>query len=113
MAWARGHWDAQGEWHRFELAYHVIPTFRENAGYAEARRVLHPRWYVAARAGYLHGCYGFGRETYETVAGFRPDTHQLIKAGYELARNSKSGALSGAVTFQLVTTVHPLSLAYR
>ena len=113
VAWARGHWNVQGEWHRFDLAYNVIPTLREEAGYTEARRVLHPRWYVAGRAGYLHTSYGFGGETYEAVAGFRPNTHQLIKAGYELARNSKSGALSGAVTFQLVTTVHPLSLAYR
>ncbi len=113
VAWARGHWNVLGEWQRFDLAYNVIPTLREEAGYTEVRRVLHPRWYIAGRAGYLHTNFGFGGETYEAVAGFRPNTHQIIKAGYELARNSLSGALSGSVTFQVVTTVHPLSLAYR
>jgi hypothetical protein len=114
VAWAHGHWNFQGEWHRFAMAYNQIPTLREEAGYVEARRVLNPRWYVAGRAGYLHTNFGFGGETYEIVAGFRPNTHQVIKAGYELSRDPSGGpGVAGTVTFQLVTTVHPLSLAYR
>jgi hypothetical protein len=114
VEWARGHWNVQGEWQRFDLAYNQMPTLREEAGYVEARRVLSPRWYVAGRAGYLHTDYGFGGETYETVAGFRPNTHQVIKAGYELCRDASGrSGLAGSVTLQVVTTVHPLSLAYR
>lgn len=113
VAWAHGHWNLQGEWHRFDLDYNVIPTLREGASYFEARRVLSPRWYVAGRAGYLHTNFGFGGETYEMVAGFRPNAHQLMKAGYELARTSRSGTVAGTVTLQLVTTVHPLALAFR
>lgn len=113
VEWARGHWNVQGEWQRFVMTYHVIPTFRENAGYAEARRVLTPRWYVAARVGYLHGYYDSGCETYETVAGFRPNTHQLIKFGYMLARERASGMLEPVWSAELVTTLHPLSMAWN
>ena len=95
------------------LNYHQIPTFRENAGYAEVRRVLHPRWYVAARAGYLHGSYVSGGETYEVAVGFRPNTHQLIKVGYALERERDDGELYHVVGIQLITTLHPLSLAWH
>jgi hypothetical protein len=110
--WAHGHWNLQGEWQRFVMTYHAIPTFRENAGYAEVRRVLTPRWYVAARAGYLHGYYSSGGDTYEAVAGFRPNTHQLIKLGYTAA-HLRNGALDNTWTAELVTTIHPLSLAWN
>jgi len=113
VEWARGHWNLLGEWQRFDLAYNEYPTLREDAGYVEARRVLHPRWYVAGRAGYLHTNFGFGGETYEAVAGFRPNTHQLVKLGYELGRASGSNVVMGTVTVQLVTTVHPLSIAWN
>ena len=46
-----GHWTVQGEWQGFVLPYTVIPTDREKAGYGELKRVLSPRWYVAARNG--------------------------------------------------------------
>jgi hypothetical protein len=113
VGWAHGHWSVQGEWQRFVMTYHAIPTFRENAGYAEARRVLSPRWYVAVRAGYLHGCYESGGETYEAVAGFRPDTRQLIKFGYTLSRVRASGELYNTWSAELVTTLHPLSMAWN
>ena len=113
VEWARGHWNLLGEWQRFDLAYNEYPTLREDAGYVEARRVQHPRWYVAGRAGYLHTNFGFGGETYEAVAGFRPNTHQLVKLGYELGRASGSNVVMGTVTVQLVTTVHPLSIAWN
>ena len=113
VEWARGHWNLYGEWQRFEMNYHAIPTFREDAGYAEARRVLHPRWYVAARAGYLHGSYKSGGETYEASVGFRPNAHQLIKVGYSVERNSDVGDFYRMLGVQVVTTLHPLSLAWR
>ena len=105
--WDVGHWNMQGEWHRFDLAYYRIPTLREDAGYVEVKRVLHPRWYVGARAGFLHPNFPFGGDTYEGVVGFRPNTWQLIKVGYGVERERPSGELTGAFTAQLVTTLHP------
>ena len=113
VEWARGHWNVYGEWQRFEMNYHTIPAFREDAGYVEARRVLHPRWYVAARAGYLHGGYRSGGETYEASAGFRPNTRQLIKVGYSVQRDRDGGDFYRILGVQVVTTLHPLSLAWN
>jgi hypothetical protein len=113
VEWARGHWNVYGEWQRFAMTYHQIPTFREDAGYVEAKRVLHPRWFVAARAGYLHGSYRSGGETYEVAAGYRPNTHQLIKVGYSVERERDAGDLYPVFGIQVVTMLHPLSLAWR
>jgi hypothetical protein len=49
VEWARKHWNLQGELQKFVMPYRVIPVVREQAGYMEAKRVLSPRWYVAAR----------------------------------------------------------------
>src|SRR6202044_1522323 len=40
VEWGAGHWNAWGEWQRFVMDYHAIPTFTEQLGYAEVRRVL-------------------------------------------------------------------------
>jgi hypothetical protein len=111
--WDKGHWNTTGEWHRFDLAYYVIPTLREEAGYVEVKRVLHPRWYVGERSGYLHTSYGFGGETYEAVVGYRPNMRQIVKVGYGVEHELPSGHLMGTFTAQLVTTLHPLSFALR
>jgi hypothetical protein len=50
--WAHGRWNVQGELQKFVLPYTVIPSLREQAGYAKIKRVLHPRWYIATRGGY-------------------------------------------------------------
>jgi len=113
LEWARGHWNVYSEWQWWEMTYHAIPAFRRQGGYVEARRVLHPRWYVAARTGYLHGSYESGGETYELAVGFRPNAHQLIKVGYALARERDDDRLYNILGVQLVTTLHPLSLAWR
>jgi hypothetical protein len=113
VEWAHGHWNWYGEWQRFEMNYHAIPTFREDAGYVEARRVLHPRWFVAARAGYLHGSFHTGGETYEASAGFRPNAFQLLKAGFSVEHPNSPGKLDRTFGIQLVTTLHPLSLAWN
>ncbi|HWF11167.1 MAG TPA: hypothetical protein VG297_22010 [Bryobacteraceae bacterium] len=113
VEWARGHWNVYGEWQRFAMTYHQSPTFRDDAGYVEAKRVLHPRWFVAARAGYLHGSYQSGGETYETAVGYRPNAHQLIKLGYSIERQRGSGSLEPVFGVQIVTMLHPLSLAWR
>ncbi|HEY3826366.1 MAG TPA: hypothetical protein VGL82_17495 [Bryobacteraceae bacterium] len=113
VEWAHGHWNVYGEWQRFEMNYHAISTFREDAGYIEARKVLHPRWYVAARVGYAHTSYNSGGEMYETSVGFRPNQHQLIKVGYSLQRNDDDGDFYRMFGVQLVTTLHPLSRAWH
>jgi hypothetical protein len=111
--WAHGHWNLYGEWQHFEMTYQVIPAFRQDASYFEAKRVLHPRWYVAARSGYLHTSARTGGETYEVSAGFRPNAWQLIKAGYSWERESGSGELDKIFGVQVVTMLHPLSMAWH
>ncbi len=111
--WAHGHWNFNGEWQHFDMSYRLLPTFRESAAYFEAKRVLHPRWYLAARTGYLHTSAQSGGETYEAAIGFRPNARQLIKIDYMLERESKSGQIHRIMGVQLVTMLHPLSLAWH
>lgn len=111
--WARGHWNLAGEWMHFEMNYHAIPTFRQNGAYFEAKRVLNPRWYVAARTGFLHTSYNGGGATYEVATGYRPDAWQLIKIGYMLDHYRKGGEIDKVFGVQLVTMLHPLSMAWR
>jgi hypothetical protein len=86
--WERGHWNVQGELQKFVFPYTVIPTLREQAGYAEVKRVLQARWYVAARGGYTRtNVYG-NVQCLEAAAGFRPDRFQLIKFDFHVAAAS-------------------------
>lgn len=111
--WARGHWNLSGEWMHFEMNYHAIPTFRQNDAYVEAKRVLHPRWYVAARAGFLHTTYDGGGAEYEAAVGFRPNAWQLIKTSYMLEHDREGGGMDKIFAMQLVTSLHPVSMAWR
>jgi hypothetical protein len=111
--WAAGHWNVHGEWQRFVMTYHVIPDFYQNTGYAEVKRVLNPRWFVAARIGYLHTSVLSGEETFECAAGFRPDSHQIVKAGYLVSRSQRTGDLAKTFVLQVVTSLHPFSMAWR
>jgi hypothetical protein len=110
VEWERGHWNVQGEVQRFVFPNAGVPTLRQEAGYAEVKRALNPRWYVAARSGFS-GTNGDGdTQNLEAAAGFRPDRFQLIKADYELTHNS-IGAYSLDKTFsiQVVTMLHLIS----
>lgn len=109
--WARGHWNVQGEWARFVMTYHAVPTFRDNTAWVEGKRVLNARWYVAARAGYLYTTYGAGAENYEAAVGFRPGASQLVKVGYEIQRQRRDGSIDRVFGVQFVTAVHPFSWA--
>jgi hypothetical protein len=110
--WARGHWNAAGEWQHFKQARNGMADYRQNAAYLEIRRVLHPRLYLAVRGGYLHCEIHTGEERYEAAAGFRPNAQQLIKAGFMIERTT-SGELHRAVELQLITTLRPLSRAWH
>jgi hypothetical protein len=107
IEWARGHWNLQGELQRFVLPYTVIPTFHEQAGYAEVKRTLSPRWYVAARGGYTDAGERGSVQSIEAMTGLRPDSFQLIKIDYEFEHRSM-GEYTTDNTFavQFVTTLH-------
>ena len=105
--WGRGHWNVRGEWQRFVMAYKVIPTFHERAGYVEVQRTLGPRWYGAARYGDLAADYAGRRDALETVLGFRPGAGQIVKFSFETSRAAKSGEIDRTVAVQFVTAIHP------
>lgn len=114
VQWARGHWNVAGEWQTFVMPYKAIPTYREQAGYAEAKRVLSPRWYVAARGGYTHASFGGNVQRLETAVGFRPNRLQILKVGYDLQREaSTTKSFDNSVTFQFVTSLHLFSLTHK
>lgn len=107
VQWARGHWNVQGEFQRFLMPYVAIPDYREDAGYGEVRRVLHPRWYIAARLGYASANFGGTTPRYEFAAAYRPGRNELIKAGYQLNHHN-TGTVANDHTFavQFITTLH-------
>jgi hypothetical protein len=110
--WGRGPWNVYGEWQHYQFDYHAIPTFREHTGYGEVRRVLTPRWYLAARAGYLRTSAFRGYQVYEVAAGYRPNRLQLIKVGYRAEQGPTiRGTLENVLAVQLVTSFRALSIA--
>ena len=112
VEWGWRHWNVWGEWQRFEMEYRAIPDFIEQTGYAEIRRVLSPRWYAAARIGYLHPAAFPGSQTYEFAAGFRPGAHQLIKFGYTIQQGKEyPGALGNIAAVEFVTSLPTFSFA--
>jgi hypothetical protein len=105
--WARGHWSMQGEVQKFVFPYQAIPTFREQVGYGELKRVLTPRWYIASRIGYTSANEGGNAQSYEGAAGFRPNRFQLIKFDYELRHHSAGPYLNeNTLAIQYLTTLH-------
>ncbi|HEY4379098.1 MAG TPA: hypothetical protein VGN01_02065 [Acidobacteriaceae bacterium] len=105
--WTHGHWNVQGEFQRFAMQYKLIPTYREDAGYAEVRRVLSPRWYIAERTGYSSATFGGNTERYEFAAGFRPNRFELLKAAYELDHHGSATPANDKTFFvQFVTILH-------
>jgi len=94
------------------MDYRAIPTFTEHMGYIEVRRTLNPRWYAAARLGYERFSAVPGSQTYEFAAGFRANTHQLVKFGYTIQQGAEyQGARGNIAAIEFVTTFRALSLA--
>lgn len=132
--WSRGHWSAQGEWMRFHFA---LPAFTqspsETAAYAELKRILTPRVFVAARVNFED----FGRlkdrsgvtatrsaatqQLYEGTLGYRLNREQLIKAGAAWRHGNSWTSTGGfwpetesySLEVQLVTTFTAFSKAFR
>ena len=114
VEWGAGHWNAWGEVQHFQMDYRVIPNFTQNMGYAEVRRTLGPRWYGAVRLGYERFSLGPGAQTYEFAAGYRPNTHQLIKFGYTIQQGAEYPGTQGNIAaIEFVTSFRALSLAHN
>lgn len=105
VEWEQGYWSVNGEWQRFVMPYRAMPFYRRSVGYAEVRRALHPRWYIAGRAGYARATAGPPLEVYEVAVGYRPGAHQVLKAGYEIQHGPGiRGTLANALVVQVVTS---------
>jgi hypothetical protein len=112
LGWGRGRWNVNAEWQRFQMNYTVMPNFVEHTGYGEVRVVLHPRFYLATRLGYLRANAFPGHQSYEAAIGFRPGTHELIKLEYEVEQGPRiRGTQQNTLAIQFTTTVNPLSIA--
>jgi hypothetical protein len=109
VQWALGHWNLQGEVQKFVFPYRAMPTFEEQAGYAEVKRVLHPRLYLAVRGGYTNSKPAGVQQVWEATAGFRPNTFQVIKFGCLATHAEGDGALDKTFAVHLVTSVHPFT----
>jgi hypothetical protein len=112
VQWGRGPWNVYGELAHFQMTYKAIPTFNMHTGYAEVRRVLHPRWYAAARTGYQRPVKYKGSESYEMAVGFRPAASQVLKFGFTTEHYS-GAPLDHLVMLQFVTSFRAFSLAAR
>lgn len=127
VQWARGRWSTSGEWQWFRFNY---PGFRispaPSFAYAEVKTVLNPRTYLAVRAGWQRNnqledlteltdeTFASNRQSYEFAVGFRPNRWQLLKVGYEWLRIADvSGTRDNVFGIQLVTSLQPLSKAWR
>jgi hypothetical protein len=112
LQWGHGPWNVYGELQHFTFDYSLIPTYRATGGYAELRRVLNARWFVAARIGTERASADPSVAVYETAITYRANRFQLLKFGYELehmTRASPSGY--STVAIQIVTTLNHLSIA--
>ena len=127
VQWARGHWTTSGEWQRFQ---YNLPGFTQAPSvlsmYAESKRTLTPRLYLAGRAGWLKP--GGAQDTtgassrqfspsiasYELGAGWWVNRHQLLKASYEWLRiEHLAGTQTNVLGVQFVTTFHAVDQAFQ
>ena len=125
--WARGHWSVSGEWQRFQYDY---PGFTQAPSvistYAEAKRILTPRFYVAGRAGWFKpggaadasgasiSEFSPSIASYELAGGWWVNRHQLLKASYEwFSIEHVPGTQNNVLGVQFVTTFHAIDQAFH
>jgi hypothetical protein len=127
IQWAHGRWALNGELQRFQFDspnFQVAPSVR--VAYGEVKSILSTRAFAAVRAGVetyprVRDVAGVSaphwapsHQTYEFAFGFRPNRHQLIKAGYEWVRGADmSGTHDNVVGIQVVTTFTALPVILR
>lgn len=133
VTWARGPWAMEGEWmhFRFELPNFVISP-SESAAYAQVKRIVSPRVFVAARASVSHpndvidaagiaGAFAARQQSYEVGAGYRLSRVQLLKAGFTWVHGSPWSAGNWfwspedhtRFEVQLVTSFPAISKSFR
>jgi hypothetical protein len=114
VEFAQGPWNVYGEWQHFRMDYTAIPTFLEHTGYGEVRRVLNPRWFLAARIEYVRSNSFMGYQRYEAGAGYRPNRLQLAKISYGIEQGSGlQSSTTGVLTVQFVTSLDVFSAARK
>jgi hypothetical protein len=109
--WGRGHWNIRGELQRFVMNYGPVPTFHDSVGYVEAQRELSPRWYAAARFGYMSADYIGHVQAIEAVAGYRPGPGQIVKLSYETTLSQFVNYPNRTLSIQFVMAIRPLAFA--
>jgi hypothetical protein len=125
--WAHGRYSLNGEWQRF---YYLYPRYKISPilkyGYVEAKVVVHPRLYMAARTGYntlsqfqtrsmtAPASFGPNRQSIELAAGYRLSRSNLLKFGYEwLHTNGSLDANDNIAGVQFVTSIDALFKAFH
>jgi hypothetical protein len=125
--WAGGHWNLGGEWQHFHYLYpRYIQSPDVRYGYVEAKRVMNPRLYLAARAGYntftTFQKVGMpapaqlrpNRQAVEFSVGYRLSRRQLLMVGYEwLHTNGALDTRNNIFGVQYVTSIDSLYKAFR
>jgi hypothetical protein len=112
VQFARGPLNVSGEWQRFQMDYHAMPNFIQQAGYGEARLVLGPRWYAATRLGFSQPAAFPGSQSYEVALGFRPGSRQIVKFAYERQQGVFApNTANNVFAVQFVAALRPLSIA--
>jgi hypothetical protein len=127
VQWARGHWNTSGEWQRFQ---YDLPGFTQAPSvvstYGEVKRILTPRLYLAARAGWLNpggaadisgastNQFAPWIRSYELGGGWWLNRHQLLKGSYEWLRVEHfPGTQNNVLGVQFVTTFHALDQTFH
>jgi len=125
--WARGRWSVSGEWQRFWFDspnFTTAPSF--NSGYAEAKSILTPRIYLAARAGWLStgavadksgasaSDFAPGLRSYELGVGYWLGRNELLKGSYEwLQIAGSSGTRTNVLGAEFVFKFNSLAWTLR
>ena len=74
--------------------------------------MLHPRLYLATRVGYIRANKFPGRQSYEFVAGVRPNRYEIFKIGYQVQQGPAiRGSSANTLSVQFVTAFRAISIA--
>ena len=114
VQWARGKWNLNGEAQRFQYPYRVFPNLIQTLAYGEVKWSLHPRWYLAGRAGSRWRNAGLSAErVFELVAGFRPAPGHLLKIGFLTLHGPFNTGTQGQVLgVQYVVSFNPPAVSW-
>jgi len=107
LEWARGRWSVNAEWQNFHFDLPRWPIAFTSA-YAEAKAIVSPRLYLAARVGRLTGESPL--TSVETAAGLWLNRHQLLKVGYEWTEGTNR---HNTVGLQFVTSFEALDRSFK